>query len=172
MAAPRLRAAATIGGVFHVVLYRPEIPPNTGATIRLAACTGVSLHLVRPLGFEMDDARLRRAGLDYHDLARVHVHDDLAALWAVLGAGGLPRVFALTASASTRHTDVAYRPGDVLLLGPESVGLPDHVQHAPEVSARLRVPMLAGRRSLNLATTAAVVVFEAWRQHDFAGAQG
>lgn len=176
MAATRLSAGATIGGVFHVVLHRPEIPPNTGATIRLAACTGVTLHLVRPLGFVLDDARLRRAGLDYHDLARVHVHDDLAALWAALatGSGGaaLPRVFALTASATTRYTDVAYRPGDVLVFGQESVGLPEEVLHAPEVTDRLRVPMLAGRRSLNLATAAAVVVHEAWRQHDFAGAQG
>lgn len=159
--------------MFHLVLHRPEIPPNTGNAIRLVACTGATLHLVRPLGFVMDDARLRRAGLDYHDLARVHVHEDLAALWAWLRRDGpLPGVHAFTASAATRHTDVAYRRGDVLLLGSESVGLPPEVLAAPEVTDRLRVPMLAGRRSLNVTSTAAVVLYEAWRQHGFAGADG
>ena len=166
------RTPATIGAVFSLVFHRPEIPGNTGSAIRLAACTGAALHLVRPLGFSMDEARLRRAGLDYHDLARVSVHDDLAALWAALGSdGALPRVFAFTASATTRYTDVAYRAGDVLLFGSESVGLPADVLHAPEVTERLRVPMLAGRRSLNLANAASVAVHEAWRQHDFAGAE-
>ena len=167
--------------MFHVAFHRPEIPGNTGSAIRLAACTGTLLHLVRPLGFTLDDAKLRRAGLDYHDLARVRVHDDLPALWAHLrhegrgdgqGDAVLPRVFAFTARASTRYTDVAYRPGDVLLFGAESVGLPDEVLHAGEVTDRLRVPMLAGRRSLNLASTAAIAVHEAWRQHGFAGADG
>ncbi len=173
----RRTAPATIGIVFSVVLHRPEIPGNTGSAIRLAACTGATLHLVRPLGFSMDEAKLRRAGLDYHDLARVHVHDDLPALWRALTAegasgsgGGLPRVFAFTASAGTRYTDVRYRAGDVLLFGSESVGLPEAVLHAPEVTARVRVPMLAGRRSLNLANAASIAVHEAWRQHDFAGA--
>ena len=163
-----------MGAVFHVVLYRPEIPPNTGNAIRMVACTGATLHLVGPLGFSLDDARLRRAGLDYHDLARVHVHEDLDAAWAALaGAGGDDgpgRVFAFSAGATTRYTDVAYRPGDALLFGPESVGLPVEVQHAPQVTDRLRIPMVAGRRSLNLANTAAVAVHEAWRQHGFAGA--
>ena len=153
--------------MFHVVLYRPEIPPNTGNAIRMAACTGARLHLVRPLGFTLDDARLRRAGLDYHDLARVSVHDDLDALWAALAGS---RVFAFSASATTRYTDVAYAEGYALLFGPESVGLPDDVQHAAQVTDRLRVPMLAGRRSLNLSNTAAIAVHEAWRQHGFAGA--
>jgi tRNA (cytidine/uridine-2'-O-)-methyltransferase len=158
-----------------MAFHRPEIPGNTGSAIRLAACTGALLHLVRPLGFALDDAKLRRAGLDYHDLARVRVHDDLPALWAHLrGTGGaqgrLPRVFAFTARATRRYTDVAYAPGDVLLFGAESVGLPEQVLHAGEVTDRLRVPMLAGRRSLNLASTAAIAVHEAWRQHGFAGA--
>lgn len=153
--------------MFHVVLYRPEIPPNTGNAIRMAACTGAHLHLVRPLGFTLDDARLRRAGLDYHDLARVSVHDDLDATWDALGGA---RVFAFSAAATTRYTDVAYAPGDALLLGPESVGLPPEVQHAPRVTERVRVPMLPGRRSLNLANTAAIAVHEAWRQNGFAGA--
>jgi tRNA (cytidine/uridine-2'-O-)-methyltransferase len=156
--------------VFHVVFYRPEIPPNTGNAIRMVACTGAQLHLVAPLGFVLDDARLRPAGLDYHDLARVHVHEGLAALWTALSTpAGLPRVHAFSTTATTRFTDVAYRPGDVLLFGPESVGLPEEVQHAPEVTDRLRVPMVPGRRSLNLSNTAAVAVHEAWRQHGFAG---
>jgi tRNA (cytidine/uridine-2'-O-)-methyltransferase len=155
--------------VFHVVFHTPEIPPNTGNAIRMVACTGAQLHLVRPLGFTLDDARLRRAGLDYHDLARVHVHDDLDALWAVLAATGSGRVFAFTTAATTRYTDVAYAAGDALLFGPESVGLPPQVQHAPQVTDRLRVPMVPGRRSLNLSNTAAIAVHEAWRQHGFAG---
>ena len=156
--------------MFSVVFYRPEIPPNTGNAIRMVACTGASLHLVGPLGFSLDDARLRRAGLDYHDLARVHVHEDLPALWAALAQDGrLPRVFAFSTAATTRFTDVAYAPGDALLFGPESVGLPAEVQHAPQVTDRLRVPMVPGRRSLNLSNTAAVAVHEAWRQHGFAG---
>jgi tRNA (cytidine/uridine-2'-O-)-methyltransferase len=156
-----------VSAVFHVVLYRPEIPPNTGNAIRMVACTGAQLHLVRPLGFSLDDARLRRAGLDYHDMARVSVHDDLGSVWAALGGS---RVFAFSASATTRYTDVAYAAGDALLFGPESVGLPADVQHAPQVTDRLRVPMLPGRRSLNLSNTAAIAVHEAWRQHGFAGA--
>lgn len=157
--------------MFHVVLYHPEIPGNTGSAIRLAACTGAALHLVEPLGFSLDDAKLRRAGLDYHDLARVSVHADLTALWAALERGGaLPTVYAFTARATTRYTDVAYSPGDVLLFGPESVGLPEEVLHADQVSEALRLPMVAGRRSLNLANAAAVAVHEAWRQHGFAGA--
>lgn len=151
--------------MFHVVLYHPEIPPNTGSTIRLAAITGCRLHLIEPLGYAMDDRRLRRAGLDYHDLATVTVHPDLAAAW---GAIGPARVFAFTARGTEVFTDVAYGPGDVLLFGPESVGLPDDVLADPRVSARVRVPMLPGRRSLNLANTAAIAVYEAWRQQGFA----
>jgi len=152
--------------VFHIVFVEPRIPPNTGNAIRLSALTGSHLHLVEPLGFTMTDAQLRRAGLDYHDLATVTVHPDLQHLWdAVLPA----RVFAFTASATTRFSDVAYLPGDVLMFGPEPTGLPAEVLADLHVTDRLRIPMLPGRRSLNLANSAAVAVYEAWRQHGYAG---
>ena len=153
--------------MFHIVFVEPRIPPNTGNAIRMVAATGAHLHLVEPLGFTMTDAQLRRAGLDYHDLAQVSVHADLDALWAAV----LPaRVFAFTASASTSYADVTYLPGDVLLFGPEPTGLAPAVLEHPHVTARLRIPMLPGRRSLNLANAAAVATYEAWRQHDFPGA--
>jgi tRNA (cytidine/uridine-2'-O-)-methyltransferase len=152
--------------VFRVLFHHPEIPPNTGNAIRLAANTGCELHLVEPLGFTLEDKQLRRAGLDYHDLARVHVHADLPAAWDAL----LPaRVYAFSASATRLYTDVAYAPGDVLMFGAESTGLPADVQHAPEVTDRVRLPMLPTSRSLNLANTAAITVYEAWRQNGFAG---
>ncbi len=152
--------------MFHVVFYEPRIPPNTGNAIRLVAATGAHLHLVRPLGFDLDDAKLRRAGLDYHDLANVTVHDDLAAAWAALEPAN---VYAFATTGTTRHSDVEYRPGDVLLFGPEPTGLPPEVLDDPRVTGRVRIPMLAGRRSLNLSNSAAVAVYEAWRQHDYAG---
>lgn len=152
--------------VFRVVFYRPEIPQNSGNAIRLAANTGSELHLVEPLGFSLDAKHLRRAGLDYHDLAVVRVHADLAAAWRFLAP---ERVYAFTSAAHRRYTDVAYAPGDVLLFGPESTGLPDDVQHGPLITDRLRVPMMAGSRSLNLANTASIAVYEAWRQHGFDG---
>ncbi|HKC27631.1 MAG TPA: tRNA (cytidine(34)-2'-O)-methyltransferase [Jatrophihabitans sp.] len=153
--------------MFHVVFVEPRIPPNTGNAIRLAAVTGAHLHLVEPLGFTMTDAQLRRAGLDYHDLATVSVHATLDALWsAVLPA----RVFAFTAHGVTAYNDVAYRAGDVLMFGPEPTGLAAEVLADPNVTDRLRIPMLPGRRSLNLSNSAAVAVYEAWRQHGFAGA--
>jgi tRNA (cytidine/uridine-2'-O-)-methyltransferase len=153
--------------VFHVVFVEPRIPPNTGNAIRMVAATGAHLHLVEPLGFTMTDSQLRRAGLDYHDLATVTVHPSLAALWeAVLPA----RVYAFTAAGRTSYADVAYAPGDVLLFGPEPSGLSDEVLHDPHVSELVRIPMLAGRRSLNLSNAAAVATYEAWRQHGFAGA--
>ena len=152
--------------VFHIVFVEPCIPPNTGNAIRLSAVTGTHLHLVEPLGFDLSDANLRRAGLDYHDLATVTVHPDLAHLWdAVLPA----RVFAFTASATRRFSDVAYEPGDVLMFGPEPTGLAPEVLADPHVTDRLRIPMLPGRRSLNLANSAAIAVYEAWRQHGYAG---
>jgi tRNA (cytidine/uridine-2'-O-)-methyltransferase len=153
--------------MLRVVFLEPRIPGNTGNAIRLAAVTGCELHLVEPLGFDLTDAQLRRAGLDYHDLATVTVHAGLDAAWAALGPA---RVFAFTAHASRPFTDVAYERGDVLLFGAEPDGLPERALHDPHVTDRLRVPMLAGRRSLNLSNVAAIAVYEAWRQLDFAGA--
>lgn len=151
--------------MFRVLFHHPEIPPNTGNAIRLAANTGCELHLVEPLGFTLEDKQLRRAGLDYHDLARVRVHADLGAAWDAL----LPaKVYAFSAHATRLYTDVAYEPGDVLLFGPESTGLSDAVQHAPEITDRVRLPMLPTSRSLNLANTAAITLYEAWRQNGFA----
>ncbi|TNM59289.1 tRNA (cytidine(34)-2'-O)-methyltransferase [Streptomyces sp. NP160] len=155
--------------MFHVVLVEPEIPGNAGAAIRLSATTGAHLHLVRPLGFDLEDSKLRRAGLDYHDLARTTVHDDVEALWAALADLGSRRAYALTSSATRWYTDVAYEPGDALLFGRESVGLPEHVVADPRTTDRLRIPMLPQRRSLNASNAVAVVVHEAWRQHAFAG---
>jgi tRNA (cytidine/uridine-2'-O-)-methyltransferase len=153
--------------VFHIVFVEPRIPPNTGNAIRMAAATGAHLHLVEPLGFTMTDAQLRRAGLDYHDLATVTVHPTLDDFWAAV----LPaRVFAFTAHGATTHTGIAYRIGDVLMFGPEPTGLDERVLEHPSVTAQVRIPMLPGRRSLNLANSAAVAVYEAWRQHGFAGA--
>ncbi|MHA6793347.1 tRNA (cytidine(34)-2'-O)-methyltransferase [Pseudonocardia bannensis] len=150
--------------MFRIVFHAPEIPPNTGNAIRLAANTGAELHLVEPLGFSLDARNVRRAGLDYHDLARVHVHADLDAAWQAL----LPApVYAFSTTATRCYTDVAYAPGDVLLFGCESAGLPPEVEHAPQISDRVRLPMLPTSRSLNLANAAAVAVYEAWRQHGF-----
>lgn len=146
----------------------PEIPGNTGNAIRLAAVTGAELHLVRPLGFDLDDAKLRRAGLDYHDLAVLHVHDCLQQAWRALEP---ERVYAFTSDGDQTYTDVTYRKGDVLLFGPESTGLPDAVQADAHVTARLRLPMLPSLRSLNLANSASIALYEAWRQSDFAGSQ-
>jgi tRNA (cytidine/uridine-2'-O-)-methyltransferase len=154
--------------VFDIVFYRPEIPPNTGNAMRLAAVTGCRLHLIEPLGFEMDDARLRRAGMDYRDKAAVTVHPDLDGWRETLRP---ERVFAFTVDANRIHTDVAYRPGDCLLFGPESVGLPEDVQRLEWLTDRLRIPMLPGVRSLNLSNSAAVVVYEAWRQNGFGGSR-
>jgi tRNA (cytidine/uridine-2'-O-)-methyltransferase len=154
--------------VFDIVFYRPEIPPNTGNAMRLSAVTGCRLHLIEPLGFEMDDARLRRAGMDYRDKATVTVHADLDRWRETLRP---ERVFAFTVDADRTHTDVAYRPGDCLLFGPESMGLPDEVQRLEWLTDRLRIPMLPGVRSLNLSNSAAVVVYEAWRQNGFSGSR-
>ncbi|PZS33695.1 MAG: tRNA (uridine(34)/cytosine(34)/5-carboxymethylaminomethyluridine(34)-2'-O)-methyltransferase TrmL [Pseudonocardiales bacterium] len=153
--------------MFHIVFVEPRIPPNTGNAIRTVAATGAHLHLVEPLGFTMTDAQLRRAGLDYHDLATVTVQPNLAQLWSdVLPA----RVYAFTTSATTSYTDIAYRPGDVLMFGPEPTGLSEQVLAGPNVTNLVRIPMLPGRRSLNLSTCAALAAYEAWRQLDFPGA--
>ncbi len=153
--------------MFSIVFYRPEIPPNTGNAMRLAAVTGCELHLIEPLGFTLDDARLRRAGMDYRDRATVRVHsslDDCARrlTW--------PRVIAFTVDAGRVFTDVTYLPGDVLVFGPESVGLPQGVKEHPWITEQARIPMVPGVRSLNLSNAAAVVVYEAWRQNGFSGA--
>ena len=157
--------------MFHVILHRPEIPPNTGNVIRLCANTGAQLHLVRPLGFDLDDRQLRRAGLDYHEYARMQVHDDLdAALTAIAQANDEPpRVFALSTRGTVRFDTPAYRAGDAFLFGSETAGLPQAVLDAIPDGQRLRLPMRPGNRSLNLSNTVAVVVFEAWRQSGFDG---
>lgn len=151
--------------MFRIVFYQPRIPPNTGNAIRLAAGTGCELHLIEPLGFDMSDAKLRRAGLDYHDLASVTVHDDLGSALAKLDP---PHVYAFSARAADSYADITYVRGDALLFGPEPTGLPDEVLTADYVSARLRIPMLDGRRSMNITNAAAVATYEAWRQHGFA----
>lgn len=150
--------------MFNLVLYQPEIPPNTGNCMRLAANTGCTLHLIEPLGFTLDNAKLRRAGMDYRDKAVVRVHRDLEA-WRA--AARPERVFALAKTGPTRYTEVAFQPGDSFLFGPESVGLPAAVLAAPFVTDVLHIPMRAGLRSLNLSNSVAIVTFEAWRQHSF-----
>jgi tRNA (cytidine/uridine-2'-O-)-methyltransferase len=152
------------------MFLEPRIPPNTGNAIRLAAGTGATLHLVEPLGFDLSEPKLKRAGLDYHDLASVVVHPDLDTALASEALAS-SRVFAFTARATTWFTDVEFRPGDVLLFGPEPTGLSDEVLGHGRVTEQVRIPMLAGRRSLNLANSAAVVTYEAWRQQGFAGAE-
>ena len=151
--------------MLHVLLFEPEIPPNTGNVIRLCANTGASLHLIGPIGFEMDDARLRRAGLDYHEFAQVRRHVDLPACLAALDS---PRLFAFSTRAARRFDQVAYAPGDAFLFGPESRGLPAAVLDTIPDEHQVRLPMRAGQRSLNLSNAVAVAVFEAWRQFDYA----
>jgi tRNA (cytidine/uridine-2'-O-)-methyltransferase len=157
--------------MFHVVLVQPEIPPNTGNVIRLAANTGCTLHLVEPLGFSMDDRLLRRAGLDYHEYASVRRHASWTALLQHANAAGLDerRRFAFTTRAERRYDDVDWRPGDWLVFGRESAGLSDDVLATFEPPQRLRLPMRPGQRSLNLSNAVAVAVFEAWRRQGFAG---
>lgn len=148
----------------NVILFQPEIPPNTGNIIRLCANTGAGLHLVGPLGFELDDARLRRAGLDYHESASVVRHDSLSECLASLGN---PRVFAFSARSGRRFDRVQYRRDDALLFGPETRGLPPEVMASVPPEQQLQIPMRAGQRSLNLSNAVAVAVFEAWRQSGF-----
>ena len=153
--------------MFNVLFYSPRIAPNTGNAIRMVAATGCELHLVQPLGFDLSEPKLRRAGLDYHDLASVSVHTDLQAAWDALTPR---RVFAFTAHATSSFADVDYLPADVLMFGPEPTGLDTATLADPHVTAQVRIPMLAGRRSLNLSNAAAIAVYEAWRQQGFAGA--
>jgi tRNA (cytidine/uridine-2'-O-)-methyltransferase len=153
--------------VFRVLFYSPRIAPNTGNAIRMVAATGCELHLVEPLGFELTDSKLRRAGLDYHDLASVTVHRDLAAAWQAIAP---ERVYAFTSHARRSFADIGYRPGDVLMFGPEPTGLDEPTLADPHITEQVRIPMLPSRRSLNLSNAAAVAVYEAWRQHGFRGA--
>ena len=154
--------------MFDLILYQPEIPPNTGNIIRVCANTGTTLHLVHPLGFELDDRRMRRAGLDYHEFAAVAEHQTLeACLTALQGR----RVFALSTRGGCNYADVAYRAGDVFLFGPETRGLPQDTLDALPAEQRLRIPMRPDNRSLNLSNSAAIVIYEAWRQQGFIGGQ-
>lgn len=152
--------------MFHIVFHEPAIPSNSGNAIRLAAATGAELHLIEPLGFEVDDRRLRRAGLDYHELASMRVH---AGFDEAMTALDPERVYAFTTRARRHYTEVEYRPGDVFVFGRETDDLPQRILDHPRVTDSLRVPMLPGRRSLNLANCASLVVYEAWRQNGFAG---
>jgi len=152
--------------VLHVAFHEPRIAGNTGNAIRMVAGTGATLHLVEPLGFELDEPRLRRAGLDYHDLAHVVVHPDLEHLLAALPDA---RVWAFTTQATRRYTDVDWRAGDVLLFGPEPTGLAPEVRDHARVTDQVRIPMLPGRRSMNLSNAAAVATYEAWRSLGFLG---
>jgi tRNA (cytidine/uridine-2'-O-)-methyltransferase len=154
--------------LFHVVLVEPEIPPNTGNIIRLCANTGAQLHLIEPLGFPLDDAKMRRAGLDYHDYATMKVHRD----WAAYIDSEKPnpaRMFALTTHGSTPFSSVKFQPGDVFVFGSETKGLDPALRESFALSQRIRLPMQPGNRSLNLSNAVAVVVYEAWRQNDFEG---
>ena len=148
----------------HVALYQPEIPPNTGNIIRLCANTGARLHLIRPLGFSMDDKALKRAGLDYHEFVDVQQHDSLADLLHALPSS---RVLAFTTRGASAHHEWQYRDDDILLFGPETRGLPDDVLEILPPEQRIRIPLRPGNRSLNLSNAVAVAVYEAWRQAGF-----
>lgn len=151
----------------HVILYEPEIPPNTGNIIRLCANTGAQLHLIRPLGFELEDKQLRRAGLDYHEYAAMRVHDSLN---DCLQGMDNTRVFAMTTKASRPFHETRFHTGDALIFGPESRGLPVEVLNSIAPDQRLRLPMLPQNRSLNLSNSVAIAVYECWRQLEFKGA--
>lgn len=152
--------------MINIVLYEPEIPPNTGNIIRLAANSGAGLHLIRPLGFELDDKRLRRAGLDYHEFSRVELHED----WqSFLSSTEGKRVFGISTKGLSGYHEVNYQQGDYLVFGPETRGLPENIRQQLGDTQLLRIPMLRDSRSLNLSNAAALVVYEAWRQLGFAG---
>lgn len=152
--------------MLHIVLFEPEIPPNTGNIIRLCANTGAQLHLVEPLGFKLEDKQLRRAGLDYHEFSALNVHKNWSDCKADLAG---KRLFALTTKGSTRHSDLQFQDEDVFVFGPETRGLPEKVRNEFTPEHRVRLPMLADSRSLNLSNSAAVMLYEAWRQIDFSG---
>ncbi|MFT0211281.1 tRNA (uridine(34)/cytosine(34)/5-carboxymethylaminomethyluridine(34)-2'-O)-methyltransferase TrmL [Pseudomonas sp. F1_0610] len=150
--------------MFNIILFEPEIPPNTGNIIRLCANTGCALHLVEPLGFRLEDKQLRRAGLDYREFAEVKVHANLDACLAQLGE---TRLFAFSTKASHSYADVQYQVGDSFIFGPETRGLPQEVRDSIPHEQLVRLPMLEGSRSLNLSNSVAIAVYEAWRQHGF-----
>ena len=152
--------------MLHVVLFEPEIPPNTGNAIRLAANAGATLHVVRPLGFSLSDRSLARAGLDYADLAAVQIHEDWPACRAQLGSR---RIYAVSTRGVVPYHRVRYAAEDVLLFGPETRGLPAPLLESVEAGQRIRIPMRPGNRSINLSNAIAIVLYEAWRQNDFAG---
>jgi tRNA (cytidine/uridine-2'-O-)-methyltransferase len=152
--------------MFDIVLFEPEIPPNTGNIIRLCANTGAQLHLVKPLGFELEDKQLKRAGLDYHEFATLQVHDNWDNCKSALAG---KRIFAITTKGSTRHSEVTFKAGDVFVFGPETRGLPEEIRNEFSADNRLRLPMLPDSRSLNLSNSAAVLLYEAWRQIGFEG---
>lgn len=154
--------------MLDIVLYQPEIPPNTGNIIRLCANTGFALHLIEPLGFEWDDKRVRRAGLDYHEFADVKRHADLS---AYLDSQKPQRIFACTTKGKAFHSDVQYKKGDALIFGPETRGLPDDFIQSLPPEQRVRIPMLAGSRSMNLSNAVSVFVYESWRQSGYEGAR-
>ena len=153
--------------MFHIALFEPEIPPNTGNIIRLCANTGCQLHLIHPLGFDLDDKKLRRAGLDYKEYAEICEHSDISSFSSQIHPG---RVFACSTKGSRTHSDVEFHPGDTFIFGPETRGLPeDYLDTLPDEQI-IRIPMLANSRSMNLSNSVAVIVYEAWRQQDYEGA--
>ena len=154
--------------MFHVVLVHPEIPPNTGNVIRLCANTGAQLHLIEPLGFPLEDSKMKRAGLDYHEYAQMQVHKDWAAFLAALQPDPA-RMFAMTTHGSSPFAHCRFQPGDVFVFGSETSGLPPSLRDSFPPAQRIRLPMRPDNRSLNLSNTVAVVVFEAWRQNGYAG---
>ena len=152
--------------MFHIVLFEPEIPPNTGNIIRLCANTGAQLHLVKPLGFTLEDKQLKRAGLDYHEFASLQVYENWANCKATLEG---KRLFAITTKGSTRHSDIRFADEDVFVFGPETRGLPEEIRAEFTPEHRVRLPMLPDSRSLNLSNSAAILLYEAWRQVGFTG---
>ncbi len=151
----------------HIALYQPEIPANTGNIIRLAANTGCQLHLIEPLGFDMDEKKLRRAGLDYHEHAQIKIHKNFTGLLTEVAGS---RIFACSTKAKSHYSEQNYQDDDVFLFGPETRGLPEDIREDTEVESMIRIPMLAESRSLNLSNAVAVIVYEAWRQTGFSGA--
>jgi len=150
--------------MFNIVLFEPEIPPNTGNIIRLCVNTNANLHLIKPLGFNLNEKQVQRAGLDYHDMAKISIHENFDACLASLGGN---RLFAITTKASVHYHSVNYIPGDVLIFGPETRGLPNNILNSPKNFMNIRIPMAENNRSMNLSNSVAVILYEAWRQNDF-----